>query len=324
VTSRCRVCGHEGHPLTFTLREMMYGTGEPFLYEQCAACGSLQISSIPADLRPYYPASYPAYQSAPRLRWFRRVTLALANSQSMMLRSDGNMARPLLRWIASRTFQTRIHPLAPLRGRVGSDRWEFADVGGANGYLLAELRHLGFRQVTCIDPYFEGTVEEGVRFIHRELHSIDGRFDVIMYHHTLEHVTDIPRELRAIRDRLSPRGFALLRLPVVPNATFEHYGEHWVQLDPPRHLHIPSRSGIQTAAARAGLEIVDSGDDSTDFQFWVSELYARGIGLREAEAAGGPTAFFTSRQLRKYRAAAMGLNDKRQGDQAWFIMRALA
>jgi SAM-dependent methyltransferase len=324
VKSCCRICGAEGTPEALLLHEMMYGTQETFAYEQCRACGSLQIQVIPPDLGRYYPPGYPSHQPPPRLRWFRRLALRLANQRKVLLHSDAHLIRLLVNGVLNKTFQVRVHPLAPLRGRLSSQELEFADVGGASGFLLADLKRSGFPHLTSIDPFFTGPTQPGVKFIGRELHTITSAFDVIMYHHTLEHVWDIPRELSAVRAHLKFGGFALLRLPVVPNAAFELYGKYWVQLDPPRHLHIPSRRGIEIAAARAGLDIVESGDDSTDFQFWVSELYSRGVALCEVEKAGGVTAFFSSRQLRTYRRAAMELNAARKGDQAWFILKVSA
>jgi SAM-dependent methyltransferase len=220
-------------------------------------------------------------------------------------------------------FSARVHPLAPLNGRIPSRRARIADVGGARGDLLTELRDIGFTELTCIDPFFSGVFPStGIHFIRQHLHTVQAKFDVIMYHHSLEHVEDVPGELAAIRSRLTPQGFALLRLPVVPNAAFDRYRENWVQLDPPRHLHIPSRRGLEVAAARAGLFIEDAGDDSWEFQFWASELYLRDIGLYEAAAAGGARRFFSSAQLRQFRREALALNAEHRGDQAWFILGA--
>jgi SAM-dependent methyltransferase len=322
MTSICRLCGKQGSPTTLHLREMMFGTRESFTYEQCETCGSLQIQAIPADLERYYPPSYHAYKPPPRMRWFRKLALRAANRRSALVQGGSNLGFRMLQRLPRGGFSARVHPLAPLRGKLASCALRIADVGGASGQLLAELRNAGFTDLTCIDPFYYGPSQPGIRFLRQELHTVEADFDVIMYHHTLEHVADIPSELAAIRSRLRPHGFALLRFPIVPNAAFNTYREHWVQLDPPRHLHIPSRMGLEMAAGRTGLEVVESGDDSTDFQFWASELYVRGVGLHEADSVGGAKAFFSSAQLHKYRREAMALNAARRGDQAWFILRA--
>jgi SAM-dependent methyltransferase len=323
MRSACRLCGQEVLPGTLRVREMMFGTREPFIYEECGTCGSLQLQSIPEDLSRYYPTDYHVYRSPPHPTWRRRLKLRATRYRNALLVRGGSIGVRVLQAAPVIGFSARVHPLAPLSGRLSSHRARIADVGGARGDLLTELRDIGFTDLTCIDPFFSGVFPSpGIHFIRQHLETVEAKFDVIMYHHSLEHVEDVPGELAAIRRHLAPQGFALLRLPVVPNAAFDRYREHWVQLDPPRHLHIPSRRGLEVAAGRAGLVIEDAGDDSWEFQFWASELYLRDIGLYEAAAAGGARTFFSSTQLRRFRREALTLNAEHRGDQAWFILRA--
>ncbi|MBI2776448.1 MAG: hypothetical protein HYX57_04155 [Chloroflexi bacterium] len=46
---RCRIC-LEPEPLVIELREMLFGTREPFEYLHCRSCGAIQIRAIPDDL----------------------------------------------------------------------------------------------------------------------------------------------------------------------------------------------------------------------------------------------------------------------------------
>lgn len=302
---------------------MLLGTREAFVYESCGACGSLQIQSVPADLSPYYPAHYPAHAPASRTGRARlRRSLGALRDATILFAPD-----PLLRLAHSlpgRGDAVRTHPLAPLRGRLRSRKARIADVGGANGWLLVALRHLGFTELTCIDPYVRpGVAEAGVRFLAQRVADIDETFDVIMYHHALEHVVDLDAELRAVAGHLADGAVALVRAPLLPNAAFETYGTHWVQIDAPRHVHIPSRRGLKMAAARHGLEIVAQGDDSTAFQFWASEGYLRGIPLIEQVVSGRPT-HFSRRQLEAFGVRARQLNAVGRGDQGWFLFRRIS
>ena len=113
------------------------------------------------------------------------------------------------------------------------------------GPCCAVWAAIGFKNLTCIDPYLEGsTSRDGVRFIKATLAEVSETFDVIMYHHALEHVTDLDAELTVARTRLAQGGFLVIRLPTLPNTAFEAYRNHWVQIDAPRHIHIPSRDGV--------------------------------------------------------------------------------
>jgi SAM-dependent methyltransferase len=218
--------------------------------------------------------------------------------------------------------RTRVHKLAPLRarlGRPGARSARIADVGGGAGELLATLRRLGFTDLTCVDPFLPSPGERGgVRFVRARLSEVDARFDVIMYHHSMEHVTDLRAELDAVADALAPGGVALLRLPLLPNVAFERYGADWIQIDAPRHIHVPSREGLARAVARSGLRVLASGDDSTMFQFWGSELYRRGVSWSH----GAPRfrEYFPPRDLREFARLAEEANARGMGDQGWVLL----
>ena len=54
----CRICASNGPHSHFVVREMMFGTREPFGYFECANCKTLQIVDIPPDLARHYPGDY--------------------------------------------------------------------------------------------------------------------------------------------------------------------------------------------------------------------------------------------------------------------------
>ena len=88
------------------------------------------------------------------------------------------------------------------------------------------------------------------------LQDVVGTFDVIMFHHSLEHVPDPRRELADAAERLAPDGFCVVRLPTPSSEAFRLYREDWVQIDPPRHIALPSRDGMALLAERAGFRVI--------------------------------------------------------------------
>jgi SAM-dependent methyltransferase len=193
-------------------------------------------------------------------------------------------------------------------------------VEGGSGALLRGLAAIGFKNLTCIDLYLEGsTSRDGVRFIKATLAEVSETFDVIMYHYALEHVTDLDAELTMARTLLAQDGFLVVRLPTLPNTAFDAHRNHWVQIDAPRHIHIPSRDGLRKAASRSQLELIASGDDSTAFQFWGSEEYARDVALSESKLARGGWGKQPWRERRRLIRRARAANEGGIGDQAWFV-----
>jgi hypothetical protein len=76
---------------------------------------------------------------------------------------------------------------------------------------------------------------------------------------------------------------------------------------------------MRTLAESVGLRVAQVDYDSTDFQFWGSELCVQDVPLKEAEAMGVDR-LFAAREMKKFRAAARALNRESQGDQAAFIL----
>ena len=58
----CRYC-HSTQGTNFLATERMLGMGGEFTYTSCTSCGSIQLSSIPEDLGPYYPSDYYSFSS---------------------------------------------------------------------------------------------------------------------------------------------------------------------------------------------------------------------------------------------------------------------
>lgn len=293
-------------------RDRMLGVPGEFRYAECAACGCLFLADPPASLDAYYPASY--YAFAPRrprarareaLRTLRlRVAYLGDGAVGGLLRR--NMPAPLRfarSWFA--------HTAAGTDARI-------LDVGCGSGDLVRDLARVGFRHVVGIDPYLADaapTPPHGARLVRGTVDQLAGEFDLVMFHHSLEHAPDHASVLRHVARLLRPGGWCLVRTPTVPCLAWERYRDRWVQLDAPRHLVIHSPRSMRMMAERAGLVLERVEYDSTEFQFVGSELYRRDRSLRDGLAA------FTRRQRRGFAQQAAALNARSQGDQAAFFLR---
>ena len=308
---RCGVCDEELGE-TFVVREMMYATGEEFLYGQCGVCGSLWLTDPPLDLSRYYGDDYYSLESrSSGWDWWDVYKYTKHRAY--------HFARALhLPWpdAVNRPSYARFGDLAGLRPRA-----RVLDVGCGAGQLLQELQKSGFRHLTGFDPYLPaGTNASGVKLVKGEWDDVDGEFDVIMMHHSLEHVAAPVNTLKSARNRLSVSGRVIVRIPIVARA-WQVYGVDWVQLDAPRHMVIFSLEGMLRAAEYAGLTLVSHYCDSTSFQFWGSEQYRLGVGLDDPRsvAHGVADSPFTQDDIDKWETAAQSLNDRMEGDQATFV-----
>ena len=172
----------------------------------------------------------------------------------------------------------------------------------------------------CVLPN-EGMNGNGVKIRKCGLDDLTGeKFDVVMFHHSLEHVADPKGTLQTAPRLLAPRGKCLVRLPVVAYA-WEKYGTNWVELDPPRHMWVPTQIAMRVLAESAGLKVERVEYDSTEFQFWGSELCRRDVPLRDV----GPRnlgRFFHKAEIARFREGAAELNRGGRRDAAVFLLHA--
>jgi SAM-dependent methyltransferase len=202
------------------------------------------------------------------------------------------------------------------------------DVGCGAGLIIYDLAELGYQGMLGIDPFIERDLHysNGARVRKVGIEDVTGKWDLLMFHHSFEHMPDPAATLRRVHDLLEVGGHCLLRVPTVSSFAWQHYGTEWVQLDAPRHLYLFSRPSIERLAAANGFELVNVTYDSDAFQFWGSEQYRRGIPLKsELSYAVNPTAAtFTAKQMLDFSRRAKKLNRAGQGDQAAFYLRKLS
>jgi SAM-dependent methyltransferase len=308
----CRVCGGSGPFALHRAREMMFASGEGFDYAMCPDCGCLQIVDVPTDLARHYGEGYYSFNAgAEGDRGGIPGVLVRARNRHLSGRLDplGAIAARLRPYAA----------LASLRPLHLARDARVLDVGCGGGELLRALRSAGFERLTGADPFVARDLDlgGGARVLRRELAEVPGEFDLVMFHHSLEHLADPGAALRAAFARLAPGGACLVRIPTVSSWAWRHYGVDWCALDAPRHLMLHSRQSIARLAQACGFRLERIVDDSNGFQFWGSEQYRRGLPLMRPgchDIVPAPGAF-TRDELQGFERRARALNQAGEGDQ---------
>jgi len=300
----------------------MFGTGEGFDYVECVACGTLQIKELP-DLSRHYPEDYYSFSEVAR----PNGAGSLARNLSPAFYGFTKWAKAVFPSAAARLGQhdletqffdkglglSAVLTARPPRGS------RILDVGCGAGRLLRILSELGYESLTGIDVFLNedsGSVN-GIRLFKKELKEVEGEYDLIMFHHSFEHLAEPAESLWAAHEKLADDGVCLVRIPVV-NYAWEKYGVNWVGLDAPRHLHLFTEKGFCGLAERAAFRVESIIYDSTSFQFIGSEQYKRNIPLSENVPA---SSLFARKQIREWKRKARLLNLEGRGDQAAFYLR---
>lgn len=315
--TRCRIC--EGPPdAWFELSELMFRTGERFPYFQCRACGCLQIETIPSDLGRLYEPPYYSVSGAPPAP--RRQSLRRRLVRRWAIDRRGGPIAALL-------YAHHPEPALKLLGDLGVRREDrVLDVGSGRGDRVVHLHSAGFASAMGVDPHLPADVTVAGRLVARRasLDELEGTFRLIMFNHVLEHMPDPRAALASARRLLSPSGQIVVRVPTVSSEAWETYRQHWVQLDPPRHLYLHSRASLGVLATRSGLRLESVHDDSVAFQFWGSERVRRGLPLAAPDGTFRPDDVDRA-TLRRLERRARALNRAGRGDQvvAIFTQRAI-
>lgn len=333
IANICRICGSERGHRVLSVREMMFGLRESFLYFVCRECGCAQISQVPEDLRPYYPDRYYSLISnldrpeglLPRV-FFRSLRLMAPIVRRFLLSQNAIVRMPrmtLARW------DLRFLVLEMMSHARITKQSSILDVGCGGGFIPYCLKQAGFRRVVGVDPFIERELkyQNGLQVLKQDLlqfrDSTSERFDLVMFNHSLEHMEHHDVMLTAAADLLTPGGCILVRIPIVDCDPFVEYQEHLVGLDAPRHLIVHSQRSLEIIAKRAGLEVDQVLFDSNTQQFWASEQYRRDIPLfsERSYQCNKQGSIFTRRELREFARRAAHLNHTHRGDRAGFFLR---
>ncbi|MDF2156265.1 class I SAM-dependent methyltransferase [Algoriphagus sp. CAU 1675] len=301
--SNCKFC--KSTDLTeFTATERMLGLGGDFVYQECRACGSLQLKNIPEDLSPYYSDSvYYSFSPLVKSSLFRKVLKRIRLRAFFWFRLEF-MAPVYGYWLK------KIHP---------GFQAQIADVGCGNGQLLYELHASGYNNLFGFDPFLAKSFdpEKGLVLKKGSIKDSDRTFDLIMMHHSFEHMEFPEQVLSDCFDRLRPGGKLLIRTPVADAAIWKEKRALWVQLDAPRHLVIPTIKGFRTLAEQQGFRLLEVEFDSDEFQFWGTQLYESGQKLDRQLIPQ----YIDQKLMALYKEKALLFNREGQGDQVCFYLQ---
>lgn len=309
----CRVCANTEGNQEYQVKEMQLGLKHPFTYFECAKCKCLQIAEIPDNLAEYYGNDYYSFNVTPDQK-FRGLKGKMKKSK---------VARSLQNKRFSLFSSIKQYSLLSDLGLHFSDR--ILDVGCGTGYYLYLMAEVGFQNVLGVDPYIKEDIKyaNGLEVYKKEVFEVEGLWDLIMYHHSFEHLTNPLENLQKVHKLLSKEGVCLIRIPTVSSFAWKHYGVHWYQLDAPRHIFLHSIESMQILAKQAGFEISNIVYDSENTQFIISEKYKQGFSLPEKFYKGLSGKIQKKIDKYKYSQKAKELNKNNQGDQAAFFLKKL-
>lgn len=308
----CRVCRNNHGNKTQVFTERYLGAGDKFGYIECSICSSLSITAIPDDMSRYYPGSYYSYTA----KNYSRLQGYLKGCRDRFyLGGYSTFGRLVSNFSAAPAY---IEWLKNLGLRNGAS---ILDVGCGAGTLVVNLKDAGFK-ASGIDPFIAQSLyyANGAYVLKQSLVETSGSFDCIMMHHCLEHMAEPHEAFRHLSRLLKPEGKLLIRVPLTGTYAWRTYGEHWFQLDAPRHAVLFTQASLCGLAEKHGFMVDKIDYDSTASQFWGSEEYIHNIAHSGSKsyAVNPACSIFSAAEIKEFTEKASELNRCKDGDQAAF------
>jgi len=147
---------------------------------------------------------------------------------------------------------------------VRGENLSVCEIGCGNGQNLVNFANKGF-QVWGVEPdtnartvalqslsnIFAGTVDNLPAAI------TEGKYDVILMSHVLEHFVDINTAIANVKRLLKDNGILIVEVPNCKALGFDTYLETWPMSEIPRHLNFFTPSSLKKVLAQHDLEVVD-------------------------------------------------------------------
>ena len=313
----CKICSNSLGNKSFQIRD----NGEfheKFTYFRCSFCGCLQILTIPSKIEKYYSNQYYSFKlnktliSKNQLENFIKKLLYIIPFHRFRLLKQ--FMYEILNFFQDSLLKSLIYTNITKKSKI-------LDVGCGSGSMLYMLKEFGYHNVLGIDPFISNTIKynNGLIIKKVEFEQISGKWDLIMFHHSLEHMPNQQDVFQKISKLLNNKGICIIRIPTISSYAWRRYGINWIQIDPPRHFFIHSIKSINYLCSTHNLSLKRVIYDSNDFQFWGTEQSLRNIPLHSAHShLKNKNSIFTHKEIKKFKKQARILNKKSQGDQAIF------
>jgi 2-polyprenyl-3-methyl-5-hydroxy-6-metoxy-1,4-benzoquinol methylase len=196
---KCQICGNSTDNTKYTVKEMMLGLREEFIYFLCNRCRCLQIEEIPKNIGKYY--AYDKYYSFSPQR--NRKLVSILTKPSFY--QKGILYKILRHYLILDNALLSIGKLnLPRKSRI-------LDVGSGYGDLLIKLKKLGYSNLIGIDPFIDHDIDHNdhnVKIRKVPIDKLDKKegFDLIMFHHSFEHVPNPLEVLLYAKKHLKKKG----------------------------------------------------------------------------------------------------------------------
>lgn len=274
----CSICHNDANNQVFAAKEMLQGTRELFYYLECSQCYCVQLIDPPKDMRNYYNnVSYGSFEEkslSPIKRLIRRIR------NSYAIRGNGGiLGRFLFSYFPIPVDFCVVGQYAKIESSI-------LDVGCGRGNYVSDLYEIGYKRAEGIDPFISEDFQHvsGARIRKLYVEDVTEEYDVVLSHHSLEHVHDPLSTLKGIKKCMKDDGVFILTVPVA-DELYRMFADNCYLIQAPQHFFLFSLRSIEHLAEMAGFKIEKTiREIETNYDWYkISYLWSQNKTLSEVE-----------------------------------------
>ena len=216
---QCSICGNKKHNKFLIARELLHQTMDEFDYFECENCGCVQIANAPENIQKYYPNDYYSFQKPNEKKSAIRYSLV-----KQIVKYRMGSINPLGYFFYHLFYNKK--PYSWITKGILKFDYKILDIGCGNGELIERMSHLGFKYLNGVDPFIDKDIiySQNVVVKKQSVFNIEGLYDCIMLHHSLEHMDDQFSVLKKVFKLLHHDRYAIIRIPVCSSRNWRKYG----------------------------------------------------------------------------------------------------
>lgn len=265
----CFLCGAQGSTIYPGLRDRIFNAPGKWNLKRCSnkQCGHIWLDPMPLKediLVAYQDYHTPGSERSAKPPSLRRQ-LSRFWDRCYLLRKYGYGGLGTSFWVKLIGFYRSFQPVRSatldftamyLRVVPGGRLLEIGCGGGDN---LKAFQEMGWAvEGVDFDPKAVGSAREKGLLVRQgsmeEQNYLNDSFDAVILSHLIEHIHDPLHLLQECRRILKLGGKLVVVTPNVASLGHILFGESWLSLDPPRHLHLFSPHALSFMVSKAGFQ----------------------------------------------------------------------
>jgi SAM-dependent methyltransferase len=278
----CMICKGHGVIKYHHLKDRLFGVNGSWQIRECSnlSCRHLWLDPSPVkeDIHLAY-AQYFTHQDKAQsnISFLKKIVLAYQARHYQYPAKNTQRIYTYLSLLLSQFKFFKEYMDYPFVYFKDIKKGKFLELGAGSGEMLSQFKDLGF-SVEGLDLDLKAAKrakQKGLKMYHGDIFSRKfkaNHYDIIFSSHFIEHIPDPLRVMKETLNILKKDGVFIAITPNISSFLHRYLRSKWLNLDPPRHLHMFNADQLRKLMHHAGYKNIEvkSGNYSAATVFYYS------------------------------------------------------